>query len=404
MTQEKKSLTTTTDDQASSSKEENQNHDDEKPPKGQEQEQEQAQHEQHNDVRESFICIDHNEIIYSFKIESNHIRDAELNLPDNPIFTNVRSVDIKGNFLVLGDSEGHAKKWNFKTGSHESIALKRSLATGSYSSPEVKKVKFSPKKDDYSLLVQFNDRIEFLNVNTLEIIASYRNENVKLHIAYAFWCGAEQVFIYFTNGMSKIFDISRKQCIINRTNLFSSIVNSSLMELADVNVRLISKLKHVLVDLVDDENRLNAQEYLNSVLRIPIEALNSRLVDLLTRNLAQGGKSKLSMLLLINFYFNSCSFETRFWSLMAYNCESAATTKTRQVKVNNEILLNPDDYRSGQFKKLELYQNKQEVMSERTKNSVLIRDLILLDQTDPAFNMLVETESKYDNFAFNLTK
>lgn len=55
---------------------------------------------------EHFICIDNNDLMYSFSVENNIIKDGGKVLPEDGLLTHIAAVAIKKDLIVFGDMDG----------------------------------------------------------------------------------------------------------------------------------------------------------------------------------------------------------------------------------------------------------------------------------------------------------
>lgn len=328
-------------------------------------------------AKESFICIDNTGLIYSLTIEQNHIRDGQLALPEDILYSNVRAMDFKRELMIFGDSDGSITRFNARTKQTRSIQIRRSS--------EIKKIRFSPAKESLLIIVQFVDCVEVLDASstTLDITASLKSENSKLKVFDSFWVSPDKILIHFSNHTMRVYNITNSSTKPS-ANLFASVFKSN----DDINENLLIKFKNNLFEMI--ENKENSAEILNP-------KLNSFLTCLLEKEMLEA--SQLEKLSVLSTYFNPRSFETKFWSLLLYKTNKVLNNIVRQ----NSLLMDFEDFREQQKETLRIYRDKCN-LNENVKASVLVRDLFLINELDSVFNLLIETEAKDDNYSYNLIK
>ena len=58
---------------------------------------------------EHFICIDNNDLMYSFSVENNIIKDGGKVLPEDGLLAHITAVAIKKDLIVFADMDGNFK-------------------------------------------------------------------------------------------------------------------------------------------------------------------------------------------------------------------------------------------------------------------------------------------------------
>jgi hypothetical protein len=363
------------------------------------------------DSKESFICIDQTGLIYSLTIELNHIKDGQLALPEDVLYTNMRAMDFKRDLLIFGDTDGTITRFNARSKQTRAILVRRNS--------EIRKIKFSPGKESLLIAVQFPESVDILDAssNTLEIVSTLRSENSKLKILDSCWSSPDKVLVQFNNSTIKIFQINSAIKLAKPTesiNLFTSVLRSNNKNpINQMDENSLIKLKTALFELLDTYTYSSEIEYdqvlkeflenlngINKNFNLSTENLNSGLIYMLKNEFAQASRvSKLEKFALLSSYFNHNSFETKFWSLLSYQNTNIQNNVVKQ----NILLLSASDFRINQHELLKTYREKYE-LNENVKISVLARDLLLFNELDLVFNLLIETEPKDENYSYNLTK
>ena len=178
-----------------------------------------------NSQNENFICIDNNGLMYSFSVEQNIIKDGGKVLPEDGLLSNVTSIAIKRDLIVFGDVDGNISVWNTKLKSSKVIPSKHG---------QIRKLKFAPGKENFLLLLCFNDRIKVFEMKTQELISSFKLSSIKsLEILDCDWCASDKLVISFSNGCLSVFDIFFKRSIDERKFLLSISTNKTTQSLTD---------------------------------------------------------------------------------------------------------------------------------------------------------------------------
>lgn len=330
--------------------------------------------------KESFICIDHTGLIYSLTIESNHIRDGQLALPEDVLYANVRAMDFKRELMIFGDSEGNLTRFNARTRQTRSILVRRNA--------EIRKIRFSPARESLLISVQFPESVDILDASsvTLDVVCSLKCENSKTKILDSCWFGPDRVLVQFSNHTLRVFQVGPSSKPNRVVNLFTSVLNSECGE-EGLDENAVINLKNSILDLSEDSGLASS---------VPSN-LSTQLKDYIKNQMA--GTSKLDKLASLSSYFNPRSFETKFWNLLLYQKNHVLNNVVKQ----SPLLMNLTDFREVQKEALRVYREKCD-LSENVKTSVLTRDLFLINELDSVFNLLIETEPKDDHYSYNLIK
>ncbi|CAF0779231.1 unnamed protein product [Brachionus calyciflorus] len=324
-----------------------------------------------SEQKESFICIDTTNLMYSFSVECNHIKDGAIQLPEDGYLVNITCVDLKKDLVLFGDMDGGLSRWNIKTKNLKTIHQKRGL--------EIKKVKFAPGKENMLLLVQFNETLHIIDVTNLYIFSEFKS---KVKILDSYWCSSDKVLVYFSDLSIRVYDVNFTQAAEIGPNLFKSSQETNLFKIKSNMFEKLKKNKQ-LNEFEKDEN---------DNFKILINKLN---LDL---------KDKIDQYASLSAFLNLNSFETRFWCLFSYlldKNENLPMRKFRLLLKHNSMLLNSKEYRASEIELMNFYKEKLETNQQLI---YILKDFLLSNQLDAAFNFLMDTESTSDAFTNNLTK
>lgn len=336
-----------------------------------------------DESKESFICIDHTGLIYSLTIESNHIRDGQLALPEDVLYANVRAMDFKRELMIFGDAEGSITRFNARTRQTRAIQVRRNT--------EIKRIRFTPARDSLLISVQFADCVDVLDASsvTLDVVCTLKSENPKLKIVDSCWTGNDRLLVHFSNNTLRLFNVTQAggSKTSRPVNLFTSVSNSEWGD--ELDETSVIKIKNNLLSLFERGSSIEESK--------SVVSLNTCLFEFIKKEAAK--MSKLEKLCDISSYFNPKSFETKFWSLLLYEESRIVNNVVRQIP----LLMSLSDFREAQKDVLKVYHEKCD-LSENVRSSVLTRDLYLINDLDTAFNLLIETEPRDDHYAYNLIK
>ncbi|RMZ97372.1 WD repeat-containing 11, partial [Brachionus plicatilis] len=329
-----------------------------------------------NTEKENIICIDDSGLMYSFCVETNHIKDGAIVLPEDGELMNVSSIDLKKDFIVCGDLDGNLSRWNLRTRFLKSICYKRGL--------EIKKVKFAPGKENMLLLVQYNELIQIYDINNLDLFSEFK---LKSKILDSNWCSSDRLFIQFSDFSLKIFDVN-----FNINFDYGQLMAPNLFNLEQKETNLF-KLKTLIFD------RLNQ----NKINELSQDLTSPELVKILGQNFQNTYKNSIDRFAYVSLLINLNGFETKFWTLFSYLTETDKISnkrKFRPVLGHNSLMVNSSEFCAKEIDMLNLYRDKIE---DQQNNSVL-RDFILSNQLDSAFNFLMESDPISESYTNNLVK
>lgn len=302
-------------------------------------------------------------------------------------------MDFKRELMIFGDAEGSITRFNARTRQTRAIQVRRNA--------EIKRIRFTPAHDSLLISVQFTDCVDVLDASsvTLDVVCTLKSENTKIKIIDSCWFGPDRLLVQFSNHTLRVFNITpgSKSCsyfsATRSINLFTSVSNAEFSNDEFDETGLI-KFKNTLLSLFEREGASQIDE---KGVSLPVGQLNSCLAAFLKHESTK--TSKLQRFCDISAYFNSKSFETRFWSLLLYEENHVINNVVRQ----SPLLMSAKDFREVQKDVLKIYHERCE-LSKLVKSNVLTRDLYLINELDHVFNLLIDTEPRDDDYAFNMIK
>jgi hypothetical protein len=141
---------------------------------------------------------------------------------------------------------------------------------------------------------------------------------------------------------------------------------------------------------------------LNSLLSDTVQHLSINLRSLLNQN-QRLLSDKLVGLALVASYFNTNSFEAKFWSFMAYTIRGGdeSARNFNFVVKQNTYLASAHDFRVNEYETLKLFKEKHDL---KDKLNHLVKDLLFFNELDMAFHFLVETDPTNEHYSHNLMR
>ena len=387
-------------------------------------------------VKENFICIDNTGLMYSFYVEGHMIKDGSKVLLEDGSLTNIISMALKNDYIVFGDEYGSLNIWELKNKISKTINTKRGA---------IRKIKFAPGKENLRLLIQYStNAIEIFDLARLESISYLK---LKLKFYDIDWCSCDKPIIMTSDGCIRIFDINLKQVpgqlnyLKYPTSLFNKNRSGFLNKKFSIDEYVA--LKYLLFDSLDKNydyqmtsmNRLNdfflneknfqqnlseivsnlnenLIDFLNLCSQKPVESSSSSsTIDVNSRtNALRALKQVLKYEYCTSEIYLDCHFDLKFWQILRNYLKQLYLSKSDEEKeaeediafvknlpnVDTDLLIYDTNlFRTNELKYLKLYEQKRALNSQ---NKNLINDLLLADQLDKVFHLLLETESTNVNY------
>jgi hypothetical protein len=357
--------------------------------------------------------------MYSFTVEANSIKDGGKLLPDDPsLHVNLNTMAIKKDLILLGDIDGNIIKWDIKTKISKILPFKQR--------GEIKKLKFAPGKENLLLLIFFFDSIEIVEANTFENVSSFKSPSsiattlsgTKIKILDCDWCSSDKIIVLFSDSIIRIFDLNFKQ----QSNLINCIPSlsrfteehASSKTIGADEVRAFRNLFLEVIEngssesfLEDKETEALVNSYFTTnkpsqlLLRDLVKNLNEDFLNLLKNIVPKNEKRVVSKesayekavsFCLFSNYFNFGSFESKFWAIFSETLDKQVTSDNQYLQCLSKFV----EFQKNEYQKLKFYREKQHLIP--AKNSELVQDLILCNELDLVFNLLMETEPQNESY------
>jgi hypothetical protein len=361
---------------------------------------------------ENFICVDEHGLMYSFTIESNHIKDGSSSkiLPQDGLISNVTSMAIKKDLIIFGDMEGNLVKWDVKTKTSKFLNYKR----------EIKKIKFAPGKENLFLLVHLIESLEIIDITNMDTFSSFKFslQQSKSKVVDCDWCCSDRIVCFFSDNTLKIFDINFKQTPnINTTSDCNPFTQMPSILVSNRTKSLTNESSYILfknffyktIQSIDDFDNFDLTHLKEQIFNSEIslnKLLNDNLLNIIQKakdlklNDIQNDKSvlykKIYSYLLYSLYFNTSHFETNFWSLLLHVLDQDDSFSNLLFK-KHSILFKRDLFRLNEYQLFKIYKEKQDP-KVLNKNNLLIKYLLLANELDYVFNLLLESEFQSEHY------
>jgi hypothetical protein len=334
-------------------------------------------------------------IITLMSTQGHSIKDSSKVLLEDGNLVNIISLALKHDFIVFGDENGDLNVWDLKSKISKTIHSKRG---------PIRKIKFAPGKENLRLLVLYGTHtLEVFDLNKYETISVYKIQTQREKIFDCDWCTSDKPIIVQNDGCVHIVDINLKQIPdqLNYLKLsnalkpgFNAITTGGLFDRYEYHA-----FKFLLYDSVrhshDYQKLLTKQNtyFLNDSnlknnLNDLMANLNDAVVSLLNRtDRVNQVDDYLNLTLAV---YSHCGFELKFWSILKYYLDNQVVDSQPLI---DYYFLKSKTFRLNELKSLKLYELKRTVSSASLKVNHLINDLILCNETDRVFNMLLETDT-----------
>ena len=359
--------------------------------------------------------------MYSFFVERHTIKDGSRVLLEDGSLSNIISMALKNDYIVFGDEYGSLNIWELKNKISKTINTKRGA---------IRKLKFAPGKENLRMLIQYSSNaIEIFDIGRGETISYLK---LKFKCFDIDWCSCDRPIILTSDGCIRIFDINLKQ-IPSQLNYLKyplSLFNKKRKVFLNKKFSIDEYVafKYLLFDSLDknfdykmtsttklNDFFLNDKNYQQNLTEI-VTNLNENIIAYLNNqqneepsddNLLKALKSVLKYEKFSTSVYFDCQFEWKFWQVLRNylkkqiqsrgNDENSAYNFAKQVPNLDTDLIIYDTglFRQNELKYLKLYELKR-VINGQNKN--LINDLLLANQLDKVFNLLLETESTNSNY------
>eukprot|EP00092_Neocalanus_flemingeri_P029430 GFUD01031956.1.p1 GENE.GFUD01031956.1~~GFUD01031956.1.p1 ORF type:complete len:979 (+),score=386.47 GFUD01031956.1:514-3450(+) len=145
-------------------------------------------------TKEHIVLTDHDGQLYHFTVEGHTIKDGT-KIPAETGLGTITCICWKSDMIVRGDTEGNVNIWNMKTRQSKNIHTGRG---------KVKRICFSPGKNNMKILVLYEDGVQIWDVKELEMINELRCPGDLLSVEDVDWAGSDRVVLAGQDGAVRL--------------------------------------------------------------------------------------------------------------------------------------------------------------------------------------------------------
>ena len=145
-------------------------------------------------AREFVVLTDSECQLYHFTVEGQTIKDGT-KIPAETGLGTITSISWKSDVIVRGCTEGNVNIWNMKTRQSKNIHTGRGA---------VKRMSFSPGKNNLKLLVLFETGVQIWDIKELEMINELRTPLDIPKVEDIDWASSDRVILAGAEGLVRL--------------------------------------------------------------------------------------------------------------------------------------------------------------------------------------------------------
>jgi len=145
-------------------------------------------------TKEHIVLTDHDGQLYHFTVEGHTIKDGT-KIPAETGLGTITCICWKADMIVRGDTEGNVNIWNMKSRQSKNIHTGRG---------EVKRMSFSPGKNNMKIIVLFEDGVQIWDVKEMEMINELRSPLDMLKVEDVEWASSDRVVLAGQDGAVRL--------------------------------------------------------------------------------------------------------------------------------------------------------------------------------------------------------
>jgi hypothetical protein len=299
---------------------------------------------------------------------------------------------------VFGDENGDLNIWDLKSKISKTIHSKRGA---------IRKIRFAPGKENLRLLILYGTHtIEVFDLSKYETISLYKIQTQREKIFDCDWCTSDKPILVQNDGCVHILDINLKQMPDQLNHLkLNNVLKAENLILRPFDKYEYHALRFLLYDALRCShtyqtllakqssyflNDLNLKNNLNWL----CSNLSADAVGLLN-NKPERDNLVDNYLTLTSMVYPYCRFELKFWSILKYYLDDEKFDDCEPLLIDH-YFSNSKTFRLNELKLLKMYEiklNGHNIPSTSKVNHRLINDLILCNETDKVFNILLATDT-----------
>ena len=145
-------------------------------------------------VREYIVMTDSEGQLYHFTVEGHTIKDGT-KIPAETGLGTINSICWKSDMIVRGCTEGNVNIWNMKTRQSKNIHTGRGA---------VRRMAFSPGKNNLKLLVLYDNGVQIWDVKEVEMINELRSPLDMVKVEDIDWASSDRVVLAGSDGTVRL--------------------------------------------------------------------------------------------------------------------------------------------------------------------------------------------------------
>jgi len=325
-------------------------------------------------VKEHIVLTDQDGQLYHFSVEGNSIKDGT-KIPAESGLGTVTTICWKSDLIIRGDSEGNINIWNVKT------RQSKNINTGNGS---IKRMRFSPGKQNMKLLVLHPDCVAIWDVKELELINDLRTPRDIGKIVDIEWAASDRAVLACQDGAVRMMGLALSGSTspvftYSRSHQVSCPALLPVKQFQNYSAMLAHQpwRKQYSLEFSEVDGWTGDQlQFLQSQVDLIPEHQKAKLLDPST--------SPAQRCFLSSIILGSC-YDTVFWEVVCW----ALDPSSRSLSYSHDLLADSATYLQRQTDKCKLHLNR---CADRKSRLAVTSQLLCLQQLDPAVNLLLETE------------
>jgi len=328
-------------------------------------------------TKEHILLTDHDGQLYHFTVEGNTIKDGT-KIPAETGLGTITCISWKADMIVRGDTEGNVNIWNMKTRQSKNIHTGRGM---------VKRMSFSPGKNNMKIIVLYEDGVQIWDVKEMEMINELRSPLDMLKVEDVDWASSDRVVMAGEDGAVRLAGLALAGTSSHALAYGREQQVACLGMLPwDIFSRVASTLSYRPWAEGEDIREVLTTGLSEEQIGL-VEAMLDYLGEQFIISVSVGGVKLAERYLLVSLAMG-LMFEIEMWMLMVE--KKAGRPLSRQF----HVLADKNTFMSRQEELSRLHMARVVERGDRVR---LTAQLICLGQTEAAVSMLLDTDMEDNN-------
>jgi len=328
-------------------------------------------------TKEHIVLTDHDGQLYHFTVEGHTIKDGT-KIPAETGLGTITCICWKSDMIVRGDTEGNVNIWNMKTRQSKNIHTGRGM---------VKRMSFSPGKNNMKIIVLYEDGVQIWDVKEMEMINELRSPLDMMKVEDVEWASSDRVVMAGQDGAVRLAGLAlagtsshtlaygREQTVACMALLPKDTFRGIACSLAYRPWAEGEDIRKVLTaGLTEEQMGL-------------VEAMLDYLGEQFISSVSDGGVSLSERYLLVSLALG-LMYETELWRVVVE--QKAGRALSRQF----HVLVDRDTFMARQEELSRLHMARAVEREDRVR---LTAQLICLGQMEAAVSMLLDIDMEDNN-------